>query len=532
MIGQAAPEQVGYLGVEGFEEAVIDVAVSSDERDVRALQAVASRFADGRKEEPDADARTDLLILEDAARRMAERTRLSTRVMVRVTDVGQTIYQGLAPLLGAEAPTGHRAIGERRARRYLGDGAVPLVDAAIARIREDVSARKLPPTRPEVQQLLVNIPSLRDAIVALAGEARLPQAEALGAALDRWRRFVETELLPTARDDFRLPPELYAMNLRDAGVDDAPAALAARARAAYDETMTAWRALAGEIAAERRLADSDPARVLAALKRDQRTGTDLQALFGRRIAEIEQVIRREHLMTLPGRPLLFRAATPAEIALNPSPTIDTQGFLKGERDIAVLMPGAPAPGAPPYDDFTYEAAVWPLLVHEGRPGHEMQFTTAIARGMSPARTLFAFNAANLEGWALYCEDLMRPFMPKESRFVALHYLLVRQARAFLDPWLQSGRVSVGEARDVLHAQLGTSEALTDAEIQRYTFRSPGQATAYFFGLEKFRQLRSEVERALGSRFDQARFHDAILHQGFAPLPIVAEGVKRELNAAP
>jgi Bacterial protein of unknown function (DUF885) len=529
VIGRAAPEQIGYLGLPGFDTSITDLSLASDERDVRDLRAVATRFAEERRAEPDADARIDLAILEDAARRFSTRTEIADRMVVRFPDVPKIFYQGLAPLFGEHPTPAQRSAGEQRVRQYLGKGGTSLVDVAIVRVRDGLAHHRLPPTKTEVRTQLEGVSALRDAVVPMVEKNAQAHATAMGAAIDRWRRFVETELLPAARDDFRLPPEIYAMNLRDVGIDEDPAALAARAHAAYDRTIVEWRALAKELATERHLTGSSPAAVLAALKQERRTGAALQTLFEQRIVDVEQVIRREHLMTLPTRPLLFRPATPAETALNPSPTIDVQGFVNGAKDIAVLVPGAPAAGAAPYDDFTFDAAIWPLLVHEGRPGHEMQFTTAIARGMSTARTLFAFNAANVEGWALYCEGLMRPFMPRESRFVALQYLLIRQARAFLDPGLQTGRVSVSEVQRVLHDELGASAALTESEVKRYTFQTPGQATAYFFGLEKLQRLRTEVESALGPRFDLARFNDAILHQGFIPLALVADAVKSELG---
>ncbi|MDB4993866.1 MAG: conserved hypothetical secreted protein [Myxococcaceae bacterium] len=529
VIGRAAPEQIGYLGLPGFDGAVIDLSLASDERDVRDLAAIAVRFAEERRTEPDADARIDLVILEDAAHRFSTRTELSNRVRVRLPDVAKIFYQGLAPLFGERATPEQRAAGAARVRRYLGEGSPPLVDAAIARVRDDIAHKKLLPTKTEVRTDLEGVPALRGAIVPLVEKNAATQATAIGAAIDRWHAFVESEVLPAARDDYRLPPEIYAMNLRDAGIDEDPAAVATRAHVAYDRTMSEWRALAKEVAVERHLAGTSPVEVLAALKRERRTGAALQTLFEQRIVDVEQVIRREHIVTLPARPLTFRAATPAETALNPSPTIDIQGFVNGAKDIAVIMPGAPAAGAAPYDDFTFDAATWPLLVHEGRPGHEMQFTTAIAHGMSTARTLFAFNPANIEGWALYCEGLMRPFMPRESRFVALQYLLIREARAFLDPGLQSGSVTPSDVKHVLHDELGASAALTDSEVKRYTFQSPGQAVAYFFGLEKLQRLRTEAEAVLGPRFDLARFNDAILNQGFAPLSLVADGVRSELG---
>ncbi|MBC8120727.1 MAG: DUF885 family protein, partial [Gemmatimonadaceae bacterium] len=47
-------------------------------------------------------------------------------------------------------------------------------------------------------------------------------------------------------------------------------------------------------------------------------------------------------------------------------------------------------------------------------------------------------------------------------------------------------------------------------------RSPGQATSYFYGFTRLMELRSEVERARGAKFDRREFHDFILAQGLLP----------------
>jgi hypothetical protein len=51
--------------------------------------------------------------------------------------------------------------------------------------------------------------------------------------LTAYLAFVRAEVQPTARADFRLPPELYAFNLRDLGVDIAPDELARIAHQAF-----------------------------------------------------------------------------------------------------------------------------------------------------------------------------------------------------------------------------------------------------------------------------------------------------------
>jgi uncharacterized protein (DUF885 family) len=57
---------------------------------------------------------------------------------------------------------------------------------------------------------------------------------------------------------------------------------------------------------------------------------------------------------------------------------------------------------------------------------------------------------------------------------------------------------------------------------------PGQATAYFYGLEKLLALRAEVEQKLGARFDARDFHDAVLGAGLLPPDLVRESVLEAL----
>jgi uncharacterized protein (DUF885 family) len=62
------------------------------------------------------------------------------------------------------------------------------------------------------------------------------------------------------------------------------------------------------------------------------------------------------------------------------------------------------------------------------------------------------------------------------------------------------------------------------ETDRYTFRMPGQATSYFYGYVKLVELRKEVERKLGSKFDAMAFHDFILDQGLLPPALLRRAV--------
>ena len=66
--------------------------------------------------------------------------------------------------------------------------------------------------------------------------------------------------------------------------------------------------------------------------------------------------------------------------------------------------------------------------------------------------------------------------------------------------------------------------MATSEAQRYSFRMPGQATAYYYGYMNLMRLRTEVELKLGDRFNQREFHDFILEQGLLPPELLREAV--------
>ena len=124
---------------------------------------------------------------------------------------------------------------------------------------------------------------------------------------------------------------------------------------------------------------------------------------------------------------------------------------------------------------------------------------------------------------------MLPFMPPEGQLVSLQFRLQRAARAFLDPELQLGKWTFDSAREFLEKEVVLSHAFATAEVERYTFRMPGQATSYFYGFTKLRALRAEVEQKAGPKFDARAFHDAILDQGLLPPDQMRAAVLKKLS---
>jgi uncharacterized protein (DUF885 family) len=217
--------------------------------------------------------------------------------------------------------------------------------------------------------------------------------------------------------------------------------------------------------------------------------------------------------------------------MHPPPFVNNQGE-RGEFVLPLIMPYVDGAAlGQRLEDFTFDAVAWTLTAHEARPGHELQFASMVENGVSLARALFAFNSVNVEGWALYAEAEMQPYLPLDGQLIALQFRLLRAARAFLDPGLQQGEITLDEARRVLTQDVVITEAFAQQELQRYTFRSPGQATSYFYGYQRLLELRAKTEITLGARFNRQRFHDFVLAQGVLPPDLLAKAVQDEFVPA-
>jgi uncharacterized protein (DUF885 family) len=274
--------------------------------------------------------------------------------------------------------------------------------------------------------------------------------------------------------------------------------------------------------------------VIRELKTASFAPVQLLPYYRERLKDIEGMIRAHDLVTLPSRAANIRIATPAEAAQVPAPFMNPPRMIgnTGEYGEFVIPLGNPnSKSKDKMNDFDYAAAAWAVTSHEARPGHELQFASMVEQGMSVARARFAFNSANVEGWGLYSEALMLPYMPPEGQLVALQLRLLRMARALLDPEINLGRMTPAQAKQFLMKEVVLSEPFAQSEVDRYSYRMPGQATAYYYGYVKLRALKTQAEIVLGERFDLKAFNDFIIAQGILPPDLMREAVMNEFIPA-
>ncbi|HEY7497649.1 MAG TPA: DUF885 domain-containing protein [Vicinamibacterales bacterium] len=538
-----APEGAGQFGVSGLDNEVTRISIERIKEGREATQAALAKLQELLKIEKDPPVRQDLEILIRSAQNNLRASELSLKRQLPYANVTGLVFGGLRALLDPQVSAERRPAAVVRLRKYTGGvlGIPPITTQAMQLTRERMKdATLLGPARQQVERDLANGPILMQGIEQLFEQFKLegwrePFAT-LKQQLSEYEQFVRTEILPRSRADFRLPPDLYALALEQVGVGITPDALTKMARESFKEIQAEMQKLAPAVAKARGLASADYREVIRALKKEQLVGDAILPHYRSRLTEIEAIIRRENLVTLPQRDARIRIATDAEAAQTPAPNMRPPRLLgntgeMGEFILPLNVPAAPGSkaAAQQLDDFTYQAASWTLTAHEARPGHEMQFAKIIEGGVSIARALFAFNSTNVEGWGLYAEWMMLPYMPPDGQLVSLQFRLMRAARAFLDPELHMGRVTPDEARKILRDDVVLSEGMTESEVERYMFRSPAQATSYFYGYTQLRELRPEVERAMGGKFNAKDFHDFVLAQGLLPPELLKQAVMTQFS---
>jgi len=526
------PESAASFGVDGIDDQIFDLNPGFIERNNTAYEDAQVELQKRLEIAKIDEVKLDIQILINAIDEQLENSRLEEKYFLPYFNLAEIIFYSSKALLDEQIEESRRSSAAIRLKKYTGmlKGYKPVTQLAKEYIQSKLSNKELlGPVKKELERNLENSARYLSGIKQLFEQFKIEgyeeAYEQLTSQLSTYDEFIKINVYPRARENFRLPEEVYYNNLKSYGIDMPVEELMRRAKVNYKNIQNDMNSMAKIIAKQKGWEINSYYDLIPKLKENQIVGEDILPLYRERIKLLEEIVKKNQIVSLPDREMKIRLASEAESAAIPAPHMRPPRLIGNEGEMGEFILPLKFPGKDvKMDDFTHESLSWTLAVHEGRPGHEMQFAFLVENGVSMARAIYAFNSVNVEGWALYTEYVMKPYLPIEGQFGTLHSFLMRSARAFLDPGLQLGLISEEEAMRILREEVLFSEGMALQEIQRYTFRAPGQATSYFCGYLRMLELRADIELKLGEKFNQLAFHDFILEQGLIPPKLLRQVV--------
>ena len=448
---------------------------------------------------------------------------------------GQAIY-GLLAREFAPLPERLRSVAGRLEKlpRLLEQTRTNLVPARVPAIHAETAIKQNPGVLSLVDGLVV--PHLEQ--LEPVDRARLEQAIAAArAAVQAHQAWLERDLLPQARGEFRIGRELYDAKLAFALTSPLGRA---EIRSRAEREVVATRAkmydvarvvLAGRPGSPPTPADPTPAGQQAAiaaaleLASAQRPPRDGVVDFARQtLRETTEFVRARNFVAVPDEPL--------EIILMPEfqrgvavAYCDSPGPLdKGQRTFYAVSP-IPEDWSPEQvDSFLREynaRSIANLTIHEAMPGHYLQIAHS-NRHPSVLRAMLG-SGPFIEGWAVYAERVMQeqgfraddPLM----RLVQLKWYLRAVTNAIMDSAIHVDGMTREEAMRLM-VETGFQEEREAAGKWVRAQLTSAQLSTYFVGYQEHADLRAEAERRAGAKFDPKAYHDGVLSFGSPPVRFV------------
>jgi len=380
------------------------------------------------------------------------------------------------------------------------------------------------------------VPSL--SVLPEADQARLRRAiDATRAAATKHQEWLEKELLPKAKGEFRIGRELYDEKLAFALMSPLSRQdIRGRAAAEVERVRAGMYDIARQVLAGREGAPPTPeapdaaqqqAAIAAALEiayaeRPPRDG--VVALARETLEETTAFVREKGFVSMPSEPL--------EIIVMP----------EFQRGVAVAYCDSPGPldkgqgtfyaVSPIPDDWTTEKvdsflreyndrSIANLTIHEAMPGHYLQLAHS---NKYPSVLRAALGSGPfIEGWAVYAERVMQeqgfraddPLM----RLIQLKWYLRAVTNAIIDSAIHVDGMTRDEAMKLM-TETGFQEESEAAGKWVRAQLTSAQLSTYFVGYQEHADLRSEAESRWGDRFEQRRYHDQVLSYGSPPVRYV------------
>ena len=364
------------------------------------------------------------------------------------------------------------------------------------------------------------------------------------ATVEEHQQWLESELLPNAQGDFRLGPQLYDQKL--AFTLKTPltrAQIRERAEQELGRVRDQMYHISRQVYEQKHTYTEFPTAPSAAYKQAIiRACLELAYLDTPEADEIVDAakcslelatafVREKDLLTLP--------PDPVEIIVMPE-------FKRGVSLAYCDSPGPLDVGlktfyavAPLPEDWTDEQvqsflreynvrSIHDLTMHEAMPGHFLQLAHS-NRYPGELRAVLS-SGVFIEGWAIYSERMMidEGFLDGDPlmRLINLKWYLRGIGNAIIDQAIHTEGMTRQEAMRLMMEDTFQEEREAAAKWVRAQLTST-QLSTYFVGTIEHVDLRRDIQRAWGSKFDLKTYHDKILSYGSPPVQYVRALVLNE-----
>jgi hypothetical protein len=364
------------------------------------------------------------------------------------------------------------------------------------------------------------VPHFSGQVPQLRGELE-SSAQSCIQAINEFEAFIEHELLPRSTGDFAIGKGLFETKMRvEHMVDLDVTELEKMGRTLLDTTRAQMEELSGEVAPGRTWKEFIEKR-----KGHHPAAEELRVAYEHHMTKAKDFVVKKSLLTIPtgeslrviDTPAFIRTTIPYAAYLNPGAYDEKQEGIFVVTPVDVTAP-------PEIQKEQLEGHNYPSLVltslHEAYPGHHLQLVWS-NRVESKIRQVCT-DAVFAEGWALYCEELMKEegfYESKEIEMFQLKDMLWRASRVVIDVGLHTRTMNFDEAVEFLVSEALVERTNALAEVRRYT-NTPTQPSSYAIGKVEILDLRDKEKRRLGSKFDLCEFHERLLRSGTIPFKLM------------
>jgi uncharacterized protein (DUF885 family) len=360
------------------------------------------------------------------------------------------------------------------------------------------------------------------------------------AALQAYGAWMKSDLLPRSNGDYKLGTDTFSKKLSYDEMVDLPLDhLLDIAYADLHKNQAEFARIAKEIDPTK-----TPQQVLAELATIHPAPDQLLGSFHNTFDSLISFIRSNHIITIPSDVQPTLEETPPFMRATTQASMDPPGPFETHSKKAYFNVTLPEKDWTPEHVAEHMAAfnvgtVVSTSVHEAYPGHYVQF---LYQDQFPSKIRKVIGAnTNIEGWAHYCEQMMldqgyaaapanaTPEQIREAKLIRLGQIqdaLLRDARFVVAIELhtntRTGPWTIDQAVDFFVKQGYQSRSVGLMETKRGT--SDATYLYYTLGKLEIMKLREDLKQKEGPAFSLEQFHDAFMHQGFAPIKVIRKAM--------